>query len=110
MTRGQLLGSGGCVAGKSMPLRIRDAHDRPFSVPVFQCVLHSHSVANSGIVFGMESHSGVRKIPVEGYRGRRHIQALQVEPGAGLEPVQNRCPHLLFILTAVVATRKYYDG
>jgi hypothetical protein len=97
------------MTGKSMPLRVRNTHNGPFPIPILERILHSHSIDDVGIVFGMKNHSRVRNVPVEGNRSCCDIQALQVEPGAGGEPVQNRSLYLLFILIGVPATRKYYD-
>jgi hypothetical protein len=54
----------------------------------------------------MESYGSIRNIPVEGNRRRRDIQALQIEPGACLEPVHNRSLYFIFVLNAGTATRK----
>jgi hypothetical protein len=109
MTRRQVLLSGSGMTGQPMSLRIRYAHYGPFSIPVLEGVLHRHRVDDAGIVFGVESHSSVSKIPVEGDRSRRHIQAFEVETGACLQTVQNRSVYFLFILITSAATRKYYE-
>jgi hypothetical protein len=111
MTRRQVLLSGGGMACKTMPLRIRDTHYGPFSVPILERVLHGHSVDYAWIAFGVESHSSVSKIPIEGDRSGCHIQAFEIEAGACLEAMQNRSLYLFFfILITGAATRKYYEG
>jgi len=109
MARRQLLCSGSGMAGKSMPLRIRDTYDCPFSVPILERVLHGHPVDYTGIVFWMEGHGSVRQIAVKGNRSCRYIETLQIEARACLKPVQNRRLHCLLILNAATATRKYHD-
>lgn len=68
----------------------------PLPIPVFERVLHGHSAIDVRFAFGMKRNGRIRQLLVECHRGGGHIERLQVQPGVGLETLQNRFLHLFF--------------